>query len=81
MTDRANNRDWWADRVRLLKAIQRSMRTHTVVANDLLEPMIEILDEDRESLIEAMQGESEWYDYHTVGHWIIQAEIHLEGLK
>ena len=81
MTDRINDREWWTDRVKVLKAIQKSMKTHTEVANSLIEPIIELLDEDRDSLIEAMQGETEWYDYHTVGHWIIQAEIHLEEVK
>ena len=57
MTDRTI--EWWTDRIRTLTAIQKSMKTHTEVASSLLEPMIEILDEDRESLLEAMQGETQ----------------------
>ena len=81
MTDRINDREWWIDRVKILKAIQKSMQTLTTQANLLLEPLIEIMDEDRDSLAEAMQGETEWYDFQTVAHWIEEAESHMEGMK
>jgi hypothetical protein len=66
--------EWWRSRLKILKAIQPAMEELTKQANHLLTPMIEILDEDRETLMEAMQGETQWFDYQTVGHWIEEVE-------
>lgn len=81
MTNRINDREWWSDRVSILKVIQKSIQTLTKQANLLLEPLIEVMDEDRESLAEAMQGETEWYDFQTIAHWIEEAEGYMEGMK
>ncbi len=74
MTDPKKDLEWWRDRLKILKAIQPALETLTKQVNLLLEPMIEILDEDQESLNEAIQGKTQWFDYMTVGHWIEEAE-------
>lgn len=44
--------------------------SRTSCAVNLRGPDNEKIDEDRNTLIAAMQGQSQWYDYHTVAHWI-----------
>lgn len=74
MSDPTSDLDWWRERLETLRMIQPALEALTKLADHLLTPMIEILDEDRETLVNAMQGHTQWFDYQTVGHWIEEAD-------
>lgn len=61
---------WWKEKIATMDALYKMMSSVYPVADKIIEEVVEILDPDRESLNEAMQGETYWPDTYTLGHYI-----------
>lgn len=65
---------WWKEKIETMEALYEMMKSVYPVANKIIDKVVEILDPDRESLNEEMQGKMYWPDYYTLGHYIWQAK-------
>ena len=71
---------WWKEKVETMQAMYQMMKSVYPVANKIIDTVVDILDPDRESLNEEMQGKIYWPDYYTLGHYIhLAKDVHLLG--
>jgi hypothetical protein len=68
---------WWKERIEMMEQMYNLMKSMYPLAERLVKEVQEITDPDGESIHQAMEGESHWPDYYTLGHWISMAKTAL----